>query len=457
MEAGGEAAAAAAKPVKKLIKDVGKSQIKVMEEAHAAEAAKAEQAFQKKVTAHKEAKQQVMKDYKEAIQEHTAATKEASATESAAKAKTGIAVEHQNELAGLLKQNLELTDEKIATALGKQFDQVQEAVQYKTPKVEIERVVKAAEKAKAGLLFEDSRSAFDRIMTSIEPGQDLASKYQLIPRKPSAPGLVSFQDSITGGSVEMREGFSEADLERYVKTRRAEMAATPEAGKSDLAAKKIEQATQAGKFRDVRQAYTKLNDYLYGGGEVPPDLYKAVKQVRDALGDVSQNAADSVGLGGKHSKVMREWSEYKDVFHDKSAIAKGGSPIRRILDAEDPAFVVDQLKGKAGDRLLEEIGKFSDYGADKALAGRLKGFIGKIKEMPSSAGELPAKPKRPEFPKAPEHEAIAPFDRAAESRKILADRIKKTAGGMGLAGGGALLYHLLFGDKQPPSAGGAVP
>ncbi len=441
----------------KLVKSVFKSKVKALEEAHAAEVKKAEEAFQKKVGEHKEAKQQVMQDYREAIQKHTAETKEASATESAVEAKKGIAVQHQNDMAGLLKENLELADEKIATSLGKEFDKVHEAVQGKGPDVDIAPVQKAAEKAKAGLLFEDSRTAFDRVMASIEPGEDLPSRYQIIPREPSAQGLISFQDAITGGSVEMKEGFTEAELAEKLKKSRAEMAKTEPNGKSEVGMEKAARAGQAGQYSDLRRAYTKLNEYLYGGGEIPTDLYKAVKPVRDALGNVLQKSSDSVGLGGKFSKVMREWSEYQDVFHDKSALAKGGSPIRRILDAEDPAFVIDQLKGKAGDRLIEEIGKYSKYGADKALAGRLKGFIEQVKAMPSTAGEMPAAPKRPTFPKAPEKPNITPFEREAIAREIMAQRIKRGATTVGIGGGGAALYEWLRSKNHPSAAGGAVP
>src|SRR5260370_9774076 len=259
MEAGGEAglkaiSKAGETKAGKRVRSGFKSKVKALEEGHAAETAKIEAEQQKKLVEHKEAKEQIMQDYREAIQKHTAATKEASATESAVKAKKGIAVQHQNDMAGLLKENLELADEKIATSLGKEFDKVHEAVQAKGPDVDIAPVQKAAEKAKAGLLFEDSRTAFDRVMASIEPGEDLPSRYQIIPREPSAQGLISFQDAITGGSVEMKEGFTEAELAEKLKKSRAEMAKTAPNGKSEVGMEKAALAGQAGQHRDVRRA-----------------------------------------------------------------------------------------------------------------------------------------------------------------------------------------------------------
>lgn len=71
----------------------------------------------------------------------------------------------------------------------------------------------------------------------------LARRYGLIPREPSAPGLVSFQDSTTGGSIEMKDGFTEDQLAAKVKAHRDAMAATGPAGKSDLQATKRAAAT----------------------------------------------------------------------------------------------------------------------------------------------------------------------------------------------------------------------
>jgi len=45
-------------------------------------------------------------------------------------------------------------------------------------------------------------------------------------------------------------------------------------------------------FSVLRKTYSNLNDLLYGGGEMPADLYQAVKTVRDSLGKDLQAAAN---------------------------------------------------------------------------------------------------------------------------------------------------------------------
>jgi hypothetical protein len=71
-------------------------------------------------------------------------------------------------------------------------------------------------------------------------GGDIAHQLGLMEREPSAPGLVSFQDSQTGGSIEMREGFTDQQLADKVAAHRAAMKASPPG--SDIAAEKAARA-----------------------------------------------------------------------------------------------------------------------------------------------------------------------------------------------------------------------
>jgi len=366
---------------------------------HQAKVQEADLDYKKRVEEHKQKVEQVKQDYAQKLSEHQKESKDVSIRQSQAEAKKGLAVEHQNDFAGLLKENLELTKEKIGKELGAEFEAVNDAVKARNPKVKVSDVQR---EARGHLYNPDSVASFNNIM------ENVSNKLKM----------------------------------------------------SD--------------FSMLRKTYSELNDVLYGGAELPSDLYQSVKVVRDSLGKDLQSAAGKVGLGGKYSKVMSDYGNFKDVWDDTSAIAKGGSPIRRILDAQDPAFVIDQLKGKAGDRLLDDIGKYSKYGADKPLAGSLKGLIERVEGFPSTAPDIPKSPSRPSFPRAPERGAapkapevpyqpkaptlrgapkppeqqqLAPFDREAVARAILADRIKKGAVGAGAAGTTALLYHLFFGGK----------
>jgi hypothetical protein len=456
LEVGGELAlrgtAKAAEKVSPIVKGLMKSKVAQLAEEHAAKAAEAEKAYQKELSSYQESKNKVLEDYKKSLQEHEVASKKASVRQSQVEFKAGAAAQHQNDLAELLHENLTLTDKKIARTLGDEFETVQEAVQFKNPKVDIEPIVKAGIKAREGLLLDDSRTVFDRMMESIEPAPRAEAK---IPKQLPAPKLETDSMGVQWAVDPTQPDLRVSIPKRIPANEAMDYAKGKMAEQVKLRAERTAKMEGGEKYKELRRAYTKLNEYLYDSGEMPPDLYKAVKSVRNQIGTQLQSAADSVGLGGKYSKAMREWHDYKDAWHDVSSLAKGGSPIKRILESADPAYVIDQLKGKAGERLIEEIGKYSKYGADKPLAGRLKGFIEQVRAMPASAGEIPKAPERPQIPKAPQRTEIQPFNREAVARQLLIDRIKKTGSAGALAGGGALIYHLLFG--KPPQGTTPVP
>lgn len=199
-------------------------------------------------------------------------------------------------------------------------------------------------------------------------------------------------------------------------------------------------------FSILRKTYSRLNEVLYGGRELPPDLYQAVKTVRDSLGKDLQKAATKAGQGEQFSQAMRDWSSYQNDWHDTSALAKGGSPIAKILKAEDPQFVIDQLQGKSGQRLIESLKGYGKYGADSGLAARLREFSARLKTLPAPK----SLPEPPKIPAAPEKPAIEPFDRDAASRKILVDRLQKAIKLGLLGGGGAYAYEKLLGGHGAP-------
>lgn len=361
-------------PGGKFAKELFESKVEKLQKAHAERVAAADTEFQSKLAEHKEKVQAVKDQYAQDLREYNKKAGDASTREVAAQAKTGAAVKHQQELAGLMKENLDLANKKISQSLGEEFDKVQEAVNAKNPRFNYRPVANAVAQGRAELVLPDSHRILNAMMG-------------------------------------------------------------PEEGITGL------------RFDTGRTLYTKLNDYLYGKAELPMDVYKAVKGVRDALGQQLQASADSVGLGGKYSKAMRDWADYKSAWADRSALAKGGSPIVRILDSEDPGFVISQVTGKSGERLIETLGKYSKYGADSTLAGRLRGFSEYVKSLPSRAGKAPQAPVRPTFPKEPVKEPVEPFNRQEESRKILIDRIRKGAGIGGSAYIGERILRMLLGGS----------
>lgn len=197
-------------------------------------------------------------------------------------------------------------------------------------------------------------------------------------------------------------------------------------------------------FSVLRKTYSNLNSVLYSGGELPPDLYAAVKTVKESLGKDLQAAATKAGQGETFRQAMRDWSRYQNDWHDTTAAAKGGSQISKILQAEDPQFVIDQLTGKTGQRIINTLKDYGKYGADSGLADRLRTFSQKLKEAPK-----PKLPETPKIPAPPEKPQFAPFDRQATKEQLTAQRLKKIIGTGVVGAAGAYGYEKMHGGHVP--------
>lgn len=142
-------------------------------------------------------------------------------------------------------------------------------------------------------------------------------------------------------------------------------------------------------------------------GELPGNVYKGVGYVRNALDRELAAAAKSRGAGQAYASVKSDWSRYMDDWRDMGAISTGGSPLARVLRAEDPGFVAQQVSGKAGERMAQTLGRYKKFGGNpesiskyRALGDRVKS-VPKVR-VPSAPGklELPAEPKMGEAPEA---------------------------------------------------------
>jgi hypothetical protein len=197
-------------------------------------------------------------------------------------------------------------------------------------------------------------------------------------------------------------------------------------------------------FSILRKTYSRLNEVLYAGSDLPTDLYQAVKTVRDSLGKDLQSAATKAGQGERFNRAMKRWSDFQNDWHDTTAAAKGGSQISKILQAADPQFVIDQLSGKTGERIINTLKKYGGYGADSGLAERLRTLSDRLKKAPK-----PRMPETPRIPAPPERPQLEPFNRQATKEQLAAQRLKKIIGTGIVGAGGAYAYEKIHGGHLP--------
>ena len=140
-------------------------------------------------------------------------------------------------------------------------------------------------------------------------------------------------------------------------------------------------------------------------GELPGNVYHALGHVQDAIESEIMNAARAKGMGKEYGSLKSDWSQYMQDWNDMSPVATGGSPLARIKRAQDPAFVSDQVRGKAGNRLIEILARYRDFGASPQLLVKLRNVRAEIRALPKTSIPETPKPlsiKATEFPPPPE-------------------------------------------------------
>lgn len=194
-------------------------------------------------------------------------------------------------------------------------------------------------------------------------------------------------------------------------------------------------------FRDAHGFYSELGRKLFSRERLPGDVYRALKHVHDEIGRQLQRTAEVVGQGEAFRSAQADWSNYMKTFHDMRAVARGGSPVARLIRAEDPGFALDPIVGKAAGRATAMLRNYQRFGAQPELALQLLRDTVRLKNMPTKAKEIPEVvrkdkplPRQPEAPPPlapprlkelpPKPEALPRIDAQALKRIALEARAK---------------------------------
>jgi hypothetical protein len=153
-------------------------------------------------------------------------------------------------------------------------------------------------------------------------------------------------------------------------------------------------ATENLTFRELQGYYTELGQKL-AGGNLPGDVYRAVKYVREQLGNQMNDMAAKGNALADLNRAKAYWRNYEDTFHNMRPVSQGGSPVARVLraDPSDPGFVAAPLTGKASARAVAMLSK---YDPDLAqVAAQIARDTETAKKLPSSV-KVKAAPEAPE-------------------------------------------------------------
>lgn len=180
-------------------------------------------------------------------------------------------------------------------------------------------------------------------------------------------------------------------------------------------------------WNDARGYYTELGEKMFGGGEIPGDVYRALRHVRDSLDEELTQTADHAGAGQDYASVKKDWSEYENDFRNNRSLAVGGSPIIRILKAADPKYVETAALGPASSRALGTLLKYRKFGADPETLVALRKADTELSRLPKTAKEVKV-PGRPELPaKKPTPEFVPPKKTDVPATDLMQERLKEIA------------------------------
>lgn len=172
-------------------------------------------------------------------------------------------------------------------------------------------------------------------------------------------------------------------------------------------------------FTDLQGYYTELGDKL-ASGNLPGDVYQAMKSLRQNIGDTMQGMADKKGVGKQFKDARGFYHDFMDTFHEPQGPSGSGSPVAQSLRAKDPENIRAPFTGKAGARGVEMLAKH-----DPELAKRVRS-LAKVQEehnsiKPGTKKELPVLKPKAEQP-------------SVDIREIRQKAIQNKAGRFGLTG-----------------------
>lgn len=150
-------------------------------------------------------------------------------------------------------------------------------------------------------------------------------------------------------------------------------------------------------FADLQGYYSELGDRL-AAGNLPGDVYQAVKGLRDSIGSMMQRMAEARNAGSQLREAQRFYSDYMRTFHEPTGPSHSGSPVAQALRAEDPKYIRAPFTGSSGARGIEMLAK---YDADLAKRVRSLAKLQDEHDSISTAGKpkpIPAKPAKPTAP-----------------------------------------------------------
>lgn len=169
-------------------------------------------------------------------------------------------------------------------------------------------------------------------------------------------------------------------------------------------------------FTQLQGYYSEIGDKL-SGGNLPPDVYRAMRSLQEDVGGMMQKMAKERGVGAQLRSTQQLFRDYMQTFRESAGPNHSGSPIAQALDASDPAYAIKPLTAaETAARVRNMLSKFDPSVNGQGGAGKLfDNFRDTVREFDGTGQVKPAAPPTapvlkptPEPPKVIQPKLIQP-------------------------------------------------
>lgn len=135
-------------------------------------------------------------------------------------------------------------------------------------------------------------------------------------------------------------------------------------------------------FDQLQGYYSELGTKL-ASGNLPGDVYQAMKYLQGKIGDAMKKVADRNGAGPQLQEAQSYYKGFMDTFHNTDSISKSGSPVAHAMRASDPGYYEAPFTGKGGARGVTMLRNYSPSLAD--LADQVRQGRSDVNALPKKA------------------------------------------------------------------------
>jgi len=146
--------------------------------------------------------------------------------------------------------------------------------------------------------------------------------------------------------------------------------------------------TSPATFSDLQGYYSELGSKL-AQGNLPGDVYQAMKTLQGSVGDLMQQMAESKGVGDQLTDARGFYRDYMNAFRDSK------SPLNKAMNAPERGKSIAALKG-ADQSGIETLARYNPELAQRA--NTIRGYQAEAKSIPAKAPAVKPEPALPPKP-----------------------------------------------------------